>query len=130
MFLEWQYLDGSPEEGAKESPTREDVASVLQSLDWNRFSSIQLTIDDENWLNGSGCDDADTGLSMMLSIDSIQHVSETAPDSPPTMLPALYEYLDGKLSGVLRLIYDADARGLSSDDIEKICQEERENQKP
>ena len=128
MLLEWQYLDGAAEDGTLEFPSRADVEAKLDSLDWQRFSSIQLTKDVNNWLNGSGIHDKKTGLAMMLSIDGIQHVSETAPNSPAVMLPVLLQYLEGNLNEVLRLIYDADERELTDQDIEQICLMEETNQ--
>ncbi|MCR9201496.1 MAG: hypothetical protein NXI04_22875 [Planctomycetaceae bacterium] len=105
-------MDG-PEVIVSESPTFDLVSTTISQVDWSEFSFVSLFIDDDNWLDGSGCMNPTDGLSVMLSVARIQYVSETAPDQPSVFLPYFDAYLKGNLDELFALIYDAKRKGLS-----------------
>ena len=117
MILKTNTLEGL-ETIVSESPTMELVAHSIASIDWQVFSFVSLFIDDDNWLDGSGCMNPTDGLSVMLSVDSIQYVCESAPAQPQDFLPYFESYLNGKRDELFGLMYDAKQNNLSSAQIE------------
>lgn len=129
MILRISYEGDREPTDVTTNPTESDVADAVRSMDWNRFAFVTLLKDDGNWLDGSGCLEPDFGLSMMLSVERIQYVTETAPPTPSSMLPVFNAYLRGDDDSLFALIYDATRRGLTADDIARLCRKEATTQR-
>jgi len=78
MILQVQYEGGREPTVVTNEPSEAGVANAVRSMDWNRFAFVTLHKDDRNWLDGSGSMQPEDGLSMMLSVDGVQYVTETA----------------------------------------------------
>jgi hypothetical protein len=129
MILRTSY-DGDQESTViSTDPNESDIAHALQSMDWNRFAFVTLFEDEHNWLDGSGCLEPGFGLSMMLSVDGILYVTETAPPSPDSMQDAFNAYLRGDHAQLFALIYDAPRRGLNPQEIERLRGEDETRQR-
>jgi|GEM_PF-4575149 len=103
-----------------ENPKMLDVARVVRTVDWNRFTNVTLTIDEDNWLDGSGSMDPVDGLSMMLSVDVTQYVATPAPTRPEDMFEPFRRYLEGDLKWLFAYIYDAERLNLSDEQVEAL----------
>ena len=95
------------------------VAEAIEKTDWFQFAFLDLFVDDKNYLDGSGCL-PDDGLSILLSVNGIQFVSEVAPDSPGDLLPFFAAYLKEDMDKLYGLIFDAENRGLTRYEIEDL----------
>ncbi|MEM7558033.1 MAG: hypothetical protein AAF394_02830 [Planctomycetota bacterium] len=124
MLLKIGTID-APEVIVSESPTSDFVAATISRVDWSEFSFVTLFIDDDNWLDGSGCMNPLDGLSVMLSVARIQYVCETAPEHPDDFLPYFDVYLSGDLNQLFALIYNAQLHGLSDAQVaERRCKDD------
>lgn len=129
MILKTQYLNDRRPTIVSETPRAADVAAAVCSINWNQFAFVTLFQDEDNWLDGSGSLDPSDGLSMMLSVDGIQYVTETAPPTPDSMLLIFNAYLDGDAPSLFGLIYDAAERGLSDADVDNLRREDETAQR-
>lgn len=111
------------------APTQINISDTINDIDWLQFSSVTLFQDDENWLSGSGCATPGFGLSVMLSLDGIQYVTEKAPEEPKDMLELFYAYLNREYKQLFALIYDAKNRDLNEVDVEQLRRKEEEIQR-
>ena len=120
MILRRCYADEQHPQVVAEEPGLEAVTAALASTDWNRLAFLTLERDEKNRLEGSGSINPVDGLCLILLEDGVEHVSETAPPDPQAMLPAFNAYLQGNVDYVFRVIVDADARGLSDEQVAEI----------
>ncbi len=84
---------GDSEETVSESATIELVNQVMERLDWNKFTNVQLTIDDNNWLSVGGSLGSD-GLSVIYSENGEQFVTVDPPETEEQMTKVLRSYLN------------------------------------
>ena len=112
-------MDG-PETVVSNWPTIELLVSTISSIDWQVFSFVTLVVDDDNWLDGSGCMNPTDGLSVMLSVDRIQYVSSSAPNHPADLVPFFESYLNQRMDVLFGQIYDAATNNLSAVQVENI----------
>jgi len=93
------------------------IEETLQGMDWSSIAFLTLSKDDNNHCEGSGSSSPHDGFCLTLKEYGVDFVSEAAPPSPQAMLPAFEAYLNGDIDRVLRIICDAEQRGLSDQDI-------------
>ncbi len=119
MILKVENMSGL-KKVVSDSPTAEMTAETIATTDWNKFSFVTLFWDDANYLDGSGCVGSGDGLSISHSKNGIQFISERAPESPQEMVPYFEAYLSGDMDTLYGLLYDAENRGLSKEQVEKL----------
>ena len=106
------------------NPTFEDVVEAHELVDWTNHSSIELLSNEHNYLFSDGGIELG-GFTQSLVIDAIEFVAYNEPSHPREMLNAFAPFLDGDFDNALKIILDADRRGLSSENIAEIRSEHR-----
>ena len=123
MILETRYLDDRDPQVIGTDPSEVTIVETVRSLDWNRFAFVTLRRDGANWIDGSGSLEPDTGLSIMLSHDGIEYVTETAP-TVDTIAAALCAFRQGDEEELFAMIYHVPGRELTAEMIQTFRQEE------
>ena len=118
MILKRSYLSGR-EEILAETPDQGLIEKAIAETDWSQFAFLDLLIDDQNYLNGSGCL-PDDGLSVLLSVNNVQFVTEVAPASPEDLVPYYVAYLNEQFAELYGMIFDAQNRGLTRFEVEEL----------
>lgn len=85
--------DGSPEL-ISDKPTEPLIAELVNSLDWQQFNSVTLSVDHENWINVSG-NLSEDGLAVVYEENGDSTVSEVSPTTIEELIKALQSYLKG-----------------------------------
>jgi hypothetical protein len=75
------------------SPTESQISKLVHSLDWQNFNSIQLEVDDHNWINVSGNMNRD-GLAISYEENGEVYVSKEAPTQISELETALKYFLN------------------------------------
>ncbi len=125
MILKAQ-IEGSAAVEISDSPKIEDVARAISENDWSKPGAVTLEKDDDNWFEGTVS--AGGEFAMVLSVDRLEFVPMWDMKTAEEMLPLFEAYLQGDDTQLYALIYEAEKKGLSADQVEALRQEEIDEQ--
>lgn len=83
---------GKEENIISKSTTKDQIDSIMTTLDWNEFHQVILSIDNENWIEVGGNIQED-GLAVLYEENGVRNIIKTPPNSVDEMTEILISYL-------------------------------------
>ncbi|MCV9386596.1 hypothetical protein [Reichenbachiella ulvae] len=77
------------------------IGSIVNSIDWSKFTFLTLKRDEGNWIEISG-NLAEDGLAILIEKEGVQEISEFPPESVSEVEEVLVDYYNGRMDRISR----------------------------